>query len=71
MTSSLDQTYDAIQKVIFVGETGVGKTSLFTRYVDKTFTENKFQTIGVDFKVLIHKSNDVVVKLQIWDSAGG
>jgi Ras-related protein Rab-1A len=70
MTNSL-QEYDAIQKIIFVGDSGAGKTSLLTRYIDKTFTDNYYPTIGVDFKSKIHESNGLVVKLQIWDNAGG
>jgi Ras-related protein Rab-1A len=72
MTNNVNnQEYDGIQKLIIVGDIGVGKTSLLLRYVDKSFTQNYNTTIGLDFKTKIHKSNGLVVKLQIWDACPG
>jgi len=59
-----------ILKVILLGDSGVGKSSLIRRYVDGIFMENNTQTIGVD---LFTKTVDVEtssVTLQIWDTGG-
>ena len=40
------------------------------RYADNSFTENFFNTIGVDFKIKTITLNDQIIKMQIWDTAG-
>jgi Ras-related protein Rab-1A len=40
------------------------------RYADNSFTENFFNTIGVDFKIRTIELDGKVVKLQVWDTAG-
>jgi Ras-related protein Rab-7A len=59
-----------INKVIVLGDSGVGKTSLLKQYVNKQFTHSHKPTIGADFllKELIIESQ--VVQLQLWDTAG-
>jgi len=60
-------TYEALFKVILVGSSGVGKTSL----LESSFTEgNNKPTIGVDFADRILQIKGTKVKLQIWDTAG-
>ena len=57
-------------KLIFVGDAGVGKTSIIGRIVDNPFNETYEVSIGVDFiskNIRFHGQN---IKLQIWDSAG-
>ncbi|PRP75097.1 ras-related protein Rab-7a-like [Planoprotostelium fungivorum] len=57
-------------KVVVLGESGVGKTSLLVRYVENKFTISTKSTIGSDF---LSKEIDVEgrpVSLQIWDTAG-
>jgi GTPase SAR1 family protein len=56
------QTGGAIQKIIFLGDSGVGKSSLIFRYVDKIFTQDYFQTIGGKNK--IHEQNGMTMKFQ-------
>ncbi|KAJ1136193.1 hypothetical protein NDU88_002611 [Pleurodeles waltl] len=57
-------------KLLMIGESGVGKSSLLLRFTDDTFDKQIGSTIGVDFKVkrLIVDGNQV--KLAIWDTAG-
>jgi Ras-related protein Rab-6A len=57
-------------KIIFVGDAGVGKTSIINRIVDNPFNEAYEMSIGVDFmsKNLRYKGQNI--KLQLWDSAG-
>uniref|UniRef100_A0A7S4KMQ1 Ras-related protein Rab-7b n=1 Tax=Paramoeba aestuarina TaxID=180227 RepID=A0A7S4KMQ1_9EUKA len=57
-------------KVIVLGESGVGKTSLLLRYVSNKFTIATKSTIGTDFLTKQIDVNDKVVTLQIWDTAG-
>jgi small GTP-binding protein len=57
-------------RICLVGESNVGKTSLLNRYCDDQFKVTQTNTIGVDFKVLALKFNDISIKLQIWDTAG-
>ncbi len=57
-------------RICIVGESNVGKTSILTRYCDETFKSSLTNTIGVDFRVLMLKYNDMNIKLQIWDTAG-
>ncbi len=64
--------YDYIFKVLLIGDSGVGKSSLLVKYADGYFTEQYISTIGVDFKVkMTHiPSVDKSIKLQLWDTAG-
>jgi Ras-related protein Rab-1A len=57
-------------KTVFVGDTQVGKTSLFTRETDNVFHKEWICTIGVDFKIKTYKVGNVNVKVQYWDTAG-
>lgn len=57
-------------KVILLGRAGVGKTSLVTRFIYRSFDKRYGATIGVDFVSKAFPSKDGVVKLQLWDTAG-
>lgn len=43
--------HDFLAKIILVGDSGVGKTNLITKFCDDLFQENYVATIGVDFKL--------------------
>jgi Ras-related protein Rab-1A len=62
--------FDYILRICIIGDASVGKTSLLTRYCDNVFKENYTNTIGVDFRVVSLKYNDLNAKIQIWDTAG-
>eukprot|EP00450_Noctiluca_scintillans_P012585 CAMPEP_0194490876 /NCGR_PEP_ID=MMETSP0253-20130528/9948_1 /TAXON_ID=2966 /ORGANISM="Noctiluca scintillans" /LENGTH=208 /DNA_ID=CAMNT_0039331557 /DNA_START=12 /DNA_END=638 /DNA_ORIENTATION=- len=57
-------------KVIILGDSGVGKTSLMNQYVNKRFTSQYKATIGADFLTKEVIVGDRVVTMQIWDTAG-
>ncbi|KAH8548802.1 ras-like GTP-binding protein RYL2 [Umbelopsis sp. PMI_123] len=57
-------------KVVILGSTGVGKTSMVVRYVQKTFSPNGTSTIGASFMTKKLSVDNCKVRLQIWDTAG-
>ncbi|CAO2183076.1 unnamed protein product, partial [Urochloa humidicola] len=57
-------------KVIVLGDSGVGKTSLMNQYVHKKFSQQYKATIGADFVTKEVLIEDRLVTLQIWDTAG-
>lgn len=65
-----EYTYDYLIKLILVGDSGVGKSTIMQMFCDDKFCEPYMSTIGVDFRIKMIKSNNKTVKLQIWDTAG-
>ena len=61
---------DYLFKVLLIGNSGVGKSSLLLRFADDVFTDNFMPTIGVDFKIRTIEVDGKTIKLQIWDTAG-
>lgn len=59
-----------IFKIILVGDTGVGKTSLLYQLTENKWSERLGITIGIDYSSKIIVSNGKKVKLNIWDTAG-
>ena len=43
--------YDYLFKILLIGESGVGKSSLVSRFVDNVFNDSNMPTIGVDFRI--------------------
>ncbi|GFY59618.1 ras-related protein rab7 [Trichonephila inaurata madagascariensis] len=60
----------ALLKVIILGDSGVGKTSLMNQYVNKRFSNQYKATIGADFLTKEIMIDDRLVTMQIWDTAG-
>ena len=62
--------YDLIFKLILIGDSGVGKTNILSRYINNEFSMATKSTVGVEFGSKIIKQNDKTIKIQIWDTAG-
>ena len=65
MSKNIDLQY----KLLVLGESSVGKTSLLMRYAEDKF-ESTVQTIGVDFKNKYIMFNNKRIQLELWDTAG-
>ena len=57
-------------KILLVGDSDVGKTSLLSIYTDNKFPDTHLATIGVEFRVKTLIKRNFKVNLQIWDTAG-
>jgi Ras-related protein Rab-8A len=64
------QPYDQLVKILLLGDSGVGKTCLLTRFAEKKYSPSLVTTAGIDFKVQYFEVNGVKIKCQIWDTAG-
>ncbi|CAH2054286.1 unnamed protein product [Thlaspi arvense] len=68
-SSSGQSAYDLSFKVLLIGDSGVGKSSLLLSFISSS-VEDLAPTIGVDFKIKQLKIRGKRVKLTIWDTAG-
>ena len=57
-------------KLLIVGDSNVGKTSLLLQYTDNYYPDQHTATIGFEYKIKIFQYKDYNIKLQIWDTAG-
>jgi small GTP-binding protein len=62
--------YDYLFKIAIIGDSGVGKSNLFTRFIRNEFILDSRATIGVEFGSKNVGVHDKVVKAQLWDTAG-
>ncbi|MED6220294.1 Ras- protein RABC2a, variant 2 [Stylosanthes scabra] len=71
MSSSSGQTsaYDLSFKILLIGDSGVGKSSLLVSFISNS-VEDLSPTIGVDFKIKVLTVGGKRLKLTIWDTAG-
>lgn len=65
-----DDDYDYLFKVVLIGESGVGKSNLLSRFTKNEFSLESKSTIGVEFATRSTRVDDKVIKAQIWDTAG-
>ena len=57
-------------KLLIIGDSRVGKTSLLLNYVEKIFPEAHISTLGVEYKEKEIIKDNYIIRLQIWDTAG-
>jgi Ras-related protein Rab-11A len=65
-----DDDYDYLFKVVLIGDSGVGKSNLLSRFTRNEFSLESKSTIGVEFATRSIHVDEKVVKAQIWDTAG-
>lgn len=63
-------SYDFIFKVVLIGDSGVGKSNLLSRFTRNEFLVESKPTIGVEFATRTLQVDGKVIKAQIWDTAG-
>merc|ERR1711998_420238 len=57
-------------KVVLLGDSAVGKSSIVLRFVRGEFTPNSLPTVGAAFLIQTINKDDKTIKLEIWDTAG-
>ncbi len=65
-----NDSFDYLFKVILIGDSGVGKSSLLTRYSRNEFNSETKTTIGVEFATSLVNIDDKNIKVTLWDTAG-
>ncbi len=70
MAARRRDSVDCLIKLLLIGDTGVGKTSLLLRFADDRFSFDHIPTIGIDFKIKTIEIEGRLCKLQLWDTAG-
>mmetsp|Transcript_8886 Transcript_8886/g.19570 ORF Transcript_8886/g.19570 Transcript_8886/m.19570 type:complete len:220 (-) Transcript_8886:521-1180(-) len=66
----LDEEYDYLFKVVLIGDSGVGKSNLLSRFTRDEFNLESKSTIGVEFATKSIQAEGKTIKAQIWDTAG-
>eukprot|EP01095_Lingulamoeba_sp_RSL-Kostka_P011627 TRINITY_DN448_c0_g1_i1.p1 TRINITY_DN448_c0_g1~~TRINITY_DN448_c0_g1_i1.p1 ORF type:complete len:220 (-),score=87.57 TRINITY_DN448_c0_g1_i1:218-877(-) len=67
---SQDDEYDYLFKVVLIGDSGVGKSNLLSRFTRNEFNLESKSTIGVEFATRSIAVDSKTIKAQIWDTAG-
>lgn len=76
MVEDNDQNYgrtankNVLLKIVILGDGGVGKSCLMSRFISNHFDDHNFHTIGVEFMNKMIEVNGKPYTLQIWDTAG-
>lgn len=66
----VDEEYDYLFKVVLIGDSGVGKSNLLSRFTRNEFNLESKSTIGVEFATKSIQAEGKTIKAQIWDTAG-
>ena len=67
---SAEDEYDMIFKVVLIGDSGVGKSNILSRYLKNEFSFDSKATVGVEFGSKKFEISGYKIKAQIWDTAG-
>ncbi|KAK1393361.1 Ras-related protein YPT3 [Heracleum sosnowskyi] len=65
-----EEEYDYLFKLVLIGDSGVGKSNLLSRFTRNEFNLESKSTIGVEFATKTLNVDSKVIKAQIWDTAG-
>ena len=63
-------SYDHLYKLVLIGDSNVGKTSIINRFANGTHVPDVPNTIGVDFTLKTIDIREKKIKLHIWDTSG-
>ncbi len=66
----MSQSYQGSFKLILLGESSVGKTSIIKRLTTNEFSDISISTMGNNFTEKILEINDIKIKFEIWDTSG-
>ncbi|KVI06998.1 ras-related protein Rab2BV-like [Cynara cardunculus var. scolymus] len=70
MAYRVDHEYDYLFKIVLIGDSGVGKSNILSRFTRNEFCLESKSTIGVEFATRTLQVEGKTVKAQIWDTAG-
>lgn len=70
MAYKTEEDYDYLFKVVLIGDSGVGKSNLLSRFTRNEFSLESKSTIGVEFAARSVCVDGKSIKAQIWDTAG-
>ena len=73
MNSSFSSSqYDSLYKIVLVGDSGVGKSNVLSRFTRNKFSADEKSTVGVEFatKIVELEESKKKIKAQVWDTAG-
>merc|ERR1712072_1577289 len=70
LSNMANDEYDYLFKVVLIGDSGVGKSNLLSRFTRNEFNLDSKSTIGVEFATRSIQVDNKTIKAQIWDTAG-
>ncbi|PKA46101.1 Ras-related protein Rab11C [Apostasia shenzhenica] len=70
MAHRVDHEYDYLFKIVLIGDSGVGKSNILSRFTRNEFCLESKSTIGVEFATRTLQIEGKTIKAQIWDTAG-
>ncbi|KAJ6826786.1 ras-related protein Rab2BV [Iris pallida] len=70
MAHRVDHEYDYLLKMVLIGDSGVGKSNILSRFTRNEFSLDSKSTIGVEFATRTLQIEGKTIKAQIWDTAG-
>ncbi|CAL9123514.1 unnamed protein product [Musa textilis] len=70
MAHRVDHEYDYLFKIVLIGDSGVGKSNILSRFTRNEFCLDSKSTIGVEFATKTLQIEGKTIKAQIWDTAG-
>jgi len=65
-----NETEDYSLKIVVVGDSGVGKSNILTRFVQNEFCQESKATVGVELSMKTYRIENKIVKVHLWDTAG-
>ena len=69
-STSIEVDFDIKFKMMLIGDSDVGKTSLLKKYCDNEFSQSYISTIGIDFQIKNITIDNKKLQIQIWDTTG-